>query len=46
MRMKLLEAFRELLEDLIDGFYCFLRRNEPTIPFEEVIAKLKQDGKL
>ena len=44
--MKLFKVFVELIEDLIDGFYCFLRRNEPTIPFEEVIAELKRDGKL
>ena len=44
--MNLFEAFEELIEDLIDGFYCFLRRNEPSIPFDEVIAELKRDGKL
>ena len=44
--MRLFEIISELIEDLIDGFYCFLRRNEPTIPFDEVIAKLKRDGKL
>ena len=44
--MKLFEVFRELIEDLIDEFYCFLRRNEPTLSFDEVIAELKRDGKL
>jgi len=44
--MKLFDVLRELIEDLIDLLYYFLRRNEPTIPFEEVIARLKRDGKL
>jgi hypothetical protein len=44
--MNLFDALRELIEDLIDLFYCFLRRNEPTIPFDEVIVELKRDGKL
>jgi hypothetical protein len=44
--MKLFDALRELIEDLMDLFYCFLRRNEPRIPFDEVIAELKRDGKL
>ena len=44
--MKLFEVFGELIEDLIDWLYCFLRHNEPTIPFDEVIAELKRDGKL
>ena len=44
--IKLREILGELIEDLIDGFYCFLRRNEPAIPFDEVIAQLKRDDKL
>ena len=44
--MKLFDALRELIEDLMDLFYRFLRRNEPRIPFDEVIAELKRDGKL
>ena len=44
--MKLFEVFGELIEDLIDRLYIFLRRNEPTIRFDEVLAELKRDGKL
>ncbi|MFN8386996.1 MAG: hypothetical protein U0X92_11315 [Anaerolineales bacterium] len=44
--MKFLEIFKQLVEDMIDGLFCLTRRNQPTIPFEEVVAKLKRDGKL
>ena len=43
---KLFEVLGDLMEDLIDLFYISLRRNEPTIPFEEVVEQLKRDGKL
>ncbi|HLO18726.1 MAG TPA: hypothetical protein VK206_28100 [Anaerolineales bacterium] len=39
-----IEEFEELLEDIEDLAVLLERRDEPTIPFDEVIAKLKQDG--
>ena len=44
--MKLFDKLEELIEDFKDLLYSFLRRNEPTIPFEEVITQLKRDGQL
>jgi len=41
-----IEEFEELLEDIEDLAVLLERRAEPTIPFDEVIAKLKQDGLL
>lgn len=41
-----IEEFEELLEDLQDLAILAERRDEPTIPHEEVIAKLKRDGYL
>ena len=41
-----IEEFEELLEDLEDLAIMAERRDEPTIPFEEVVAKLKKDGLL
>jgi hypothetical protein len=41
-----IEEFEELLEDIEDLAVLLERRDEPTVPFEEVIAKLKQDGLL
>jgi len=41
-----IEEFEELLEDLQDLAVLAERRDEPTIPHEEVIAKLKRDGYL
>lgn len=38
--------FRELLEDIEDLVAVAERREEPTIPHEEVIAQLKRDGLL
>ncbi len=39
-----IEEFEELLEDLDDLAVLAERREEPTIPFEEVIERLKRDG--
>ncbi|HLA87641.1 MAG TPA: hypothetical protein VJL10_06450 [Anaerolineales bacterium] len=39
-----IEEFEELLEDLEDFAVMAERREEPTIPFEEVMERLKQDG--
>ena len=41
-----IEEFEELLEDINDMAALLERRDEPAIPFEEVIAKLKNDGLL
>ncbi len=38
--------FDELLEDLTDLAALAERRDEPTIPHDEVIARLKADGLL
>lgn len=39
-------VFRELLEDIEDLATVAERREEPTIPHEDVIAQLKRDGLL
>ncbi len=39
-----IEEFEELLEDLEDLAVMAERREEPTIPFEEVMERLKHDG--
>jgi PHD/YefM family antitoxin component YafN of YafNO toxin-antitoxin module len=41
-----IEEFEELMEDLADLAVLLERRDEPTISFDEVMAKLKQDGLL
>ncbi|KAF0108312.1 MAG: hypothetical protein FD146_886 [Anaerolineaceae bacterium] len=41
-----IEEFEELIEDLEDLAVLLERRDEPTIPFEEVVAKLKKNGLL
>jgi hypothetical protein len=43
---KLFEGIEDLIEDLVDLFDSYLRRSEPTVPMEEVIAQLKSDGNL
>ncbi len=39
-----IEEFEELLEDLEDLAIMAERRDEPTIPFEEVMKNLKRNG--
>ena len=41
-----IEEYEELLEDLRDLAILAERRDEPTVPHKEVIAKLKRDGLL
>jgi hypothetical protein len=41
-----IEEFEELLEDIEDIAVLLERRDELTIPFEEVIEKLKKNGLL
>lgn len=41
-----IEKFEELLEDLSDLAVLAERREEPTIPFDEVVERLKHDGSL
>jgi len=36
--------FEELLEDIVDLAAIAERREEPTIPHEDLIKELKQDG--
>jgi hypothetical protein len=41
-----IREYRELLEDLHDLAVLAERRDEPTIPWEEVKRQLKADGRL
>jgi PHD/YefM family antitoxin component YafN of YafNO toxin-antitoxin module len=41
-----IEEFQELMEDLEDLAILAERRDESTIPFDEVIARLKKNGLL
>lgn len=41
-----IDEFEELLEDIEDMAILLERRDEPTIPFEELIVKLKKNGLL
>jgi len=41
-----IEEFQDLIEDLEDLAVLLERRDEPTIPYEEVIARLKKNGLL
>ena len=41
-----MEDFLELVEDLQDLALLSERRDEPTIPFEQVLVELKRDGLL
>lgn len=41
-----IEEYEELLEDLQDLALLAERRDEPTIPHDEVVARLKRDGYL
>jgi hypothetical protein len=41
-----IDEFEELLEDIEDVAILLERRDEPTIPFEELIVKLKKNGLL
>lgn len=41
-----IEEFEELLEDLQDLAVLAERRDEPTIPHEEIVARPKRDGYL
>jgi len=41
-----IEEYEELLEDIQDLAVLLERRDEPTVHFEDVIAKLKKDGLL
>jgi hypothetical protein len=39
-----IEEFRELLEDIEDLAAVAERRDEPTIPHDELVAEIKRDG--
>jgi len=36
----------EYLEDLIDGLVADSRKNEESVPFEDVMKELKSEGKI
>ncbi len=44
--LKTLERFDEQIEDLFDVIISEARRDEPSVPWEKVKAKLKKKGKL
>lgn len=46
IEMKTLEQYDEHLEDLFDVIIADSRKDEPTTPWEDVKARLKQKGKL
>jgi len=39
-----IEEYDELLEDLADMAVVAERRGEPSVPHEQVVAELKEDG--
>ena len=41
-----IDEFQELLEDIEDLALVAERRDEPTVPHEQLIAELKRDGLL
>jgi PHD/YefM family antitoxin component YafN of YafNO toxin-antitoxin module len=41
-----IEEFQELMEDIEDLAAVAERRDEPTIPHEQLLAELKEDGLL
>jgi len=41
-----IEEFQELMEDIEDLAAVAERREEPTIPHEQLLAELKEDGLL
>jgi hypothetical protein len=43
---QVLEEYENCLEDLFDIISTELRKDEPTISFEDVLAELKKSGKL
>jgi hypothetical protein len=44
--LKVLKKYEEQIEDLLDGIIAESRMEEPRIPLNKVIHKLKQSGKL
>jgi PHD/YefM family antitoxin component YafN of YafNO toxin-antitoxin module len=41
-----IEEFQELMEDIADLAAVAERRDEPTIPHEQLLVELKEDGLL
>lgn len=41
-----IEEYEELLEDLYDLGVIASRRHEPTVPFEDVLRRLKKNGSI
>jgi hypothetical protein len=44
--LKTLRSYEEKLEDLYDVIIAESRVEEPSVPFEKVVKKLKKKGKL
>ena len=40
------EVYGEYLEDLIDGLIAESRKDEESIPLEEVLEELRKEGKI
>ena len=45
IELKTLEQHDQQLEDLFDSIIADSRKNEPTVPWTEIKAKLKRKGK-
>jgi hypothetical protein len=46
IELKTLEQHDQQLEDLFDSIIADSRKNEPTVPWTEIKAKLKKKGKV
>jgi hypothetical protein len=44
--LRTLEEHRDDVEDLLDGIIATAREHEETVPLDDVIAKLREHGKL
>jgi hypothetical protein len=44
--IKIIEHYKDELEDLFDGIIAESRKNDEKVPLEKVIANLKKAGKL
>ena len=44
--LQTLEQYQEDVEDLLDGIIASMREDEETVPLQDVIERLRQEGKL
>ena len=44
--LQTLEQYQEDIEDLLDGIVATLREDEETVPLDDVLERLRQQGKL